>query len=208
MILSNTPSWYFLQYHQRYSLQYATHATHVSTSLTLPILAHHPRWHVTLACRLRNPRQHVNQTGTLLTLARHQSKHTTHASTPPTHARYPQHLHQYNQHAISRTPRYPIKLLKHFVFIFTVFAFQAFLSVFVEIWKTAIEKLNFFRENQSTVLKRQLFFQKQMSNFFRKRFFLEKTFLYILNLEKQFTKTQYLKILNERKSLIFESSRP
>ena len=42
-MLSNTPSWYFLQHHQLYSLYYATHATHVSTPPTLPILTHHPR---------------------------------------------------------------------------------------------------------------------------------------------------------------------
>ena len=101
-ILSNTSSWYFLQYHQRYSLQYATHSTHVSTSLTLPILAYHPRWHLTLARHLRNPRQHVNHTGTSLTLARYQSKHTTHASMPPTHVHHPRHLSQHEQHRISQ----------------------------------------------------------------------------------------------------------
>ena len=102
-ILSNTPSWYFLQYHQRYLLQYATHAAHISTSLTLPILALHPRWHVTLAGRLHNPRQHVNHNGTSLTLVCHQSKHTTNTSRPPTHARHPRHPRYHEQHAISQT---------------------------------------------------------------------------------------------------------
>ena len=36
-----------------------------------------------------------------------------------------------------------------------------------------------------------------MHNFFQKKLFFRKTILYILSLEKQFTKNQYLKILNE-----------
>ena len=179
MILSNTRSWYFLQYHQRYSLQYSTHATHVSTALTLPILADHPRWHVTLARHLRNPRQHVNHTGTSLTLARHQSKHTTHASTSPTHARHPRHPRQHKQHVISRTPGYPIKLLKHLVFIFTAFTSQAFLIIFIEVWKTTIEKLNFFREKQSALIKRRLFFSKTNAQFFLEKTFFQKKPSYI-----------------------------
>ena len=181
-ILSNTPSRYFLQYYQRFSLQYATHATHVSTSLTLPMLEHHPRWHVTLTLLLRNPCQHVNHIGTSLTLARHPSKHTTQASMPPTHAHHPRYARQHKQDAISRTPGYPIKLLKHLVFIFTAFTFQAFLSIFIELWKTAIEKLKFFRGTKSALLKRRLFFKNKCAIFFRKNFLLEKTILHILKL--------------------------
>ena len=33
------------------------------------------------------------------------------------------------------------------IFIFTTFTFQVFLSIFIEVWKTAIEKINFFRGN-------------------------------------------------------------
>ena len=171
-ILSNTPSWYFLQFHQRYSLQYATLAIHASTSLTLPMLAHHPRCHVTLARRLSNQCQHINHTCTSLTLARHHSKHTAHTSTPLTYARGQHYSRQHKQHAISGTPRYPTKLLKLLVFSFT-----ASLSTFVEVWKTAIEKLNFFfRENQSALLKIRPVFQKQMRIFFTKAFFQKKTF--------------------------------
>ena len=101
-ILFNTSSWYFLQYHQRYLFQYSTLSTHVSTSLTLPILTHHPRCYLTLARRLRNPRQHVNHTGTSLKLARHQSKHTIHASMPPTHVHHPRYPSQHEQHGISQ----------------------------------------------------------------------------------------------------------
>ena len=130
-----------------------------------------------------HPCQHVTHTGTLSTLARHQRKHTTHLSTPPTQARHPRHSRQHKQHVISQTPRYPIKLLKLLglkfqeeiqqflllIFIFTALNFQAFLSIFIEVWKTAIEKLNFFRGNWSALFKRQLFFQKQMRNSFRKK---------------------------------------
>ena len=133
-----------------------------------------------------HPCQHVTHTGTLSTLARHQRKHTTHLSTPPTQARHPRHSRQHKQHVISQTPRYPIKLLKLLglkfqeeiqqflllLFIFTAFNFQAFLSIFIEVWKTALEKLNCFRGNQPALFKRRLFFQKQMRNFFRKNCFL------------------------------------
>ena len=189
MILSNTPFWYFLQYHQRYSLQYASHANYVSTPSTLPTLVHHPchpRWHVTQACRPYNPRQHVTHTGASPMLARHRHKHITNFSTSPTQARHPRHLQQNKQHAIPQTTGFPIKLLKLLdlkfqeeiqqflllIFIFTAFTFQAFLSIFIEVWKTAIEKLNFFRGNQSALFKRRLFFQKQIRNIFRKNCFL------------------------------------
>ena len=120
-ILSNTPSRYLLQYHQSYSLQYVTHANHISTPLTLPSLVQypcHPRWHVTLACRPRNPRQHVAHAGTSPTLARYQRKHTTQVSTPPMQARYLRQSQQHKQHAIFRTSGYPIKLLKFLGFKF------------------------------------------------------------------------------------------
>ena len=96
-ILSNTPAWYFLQYHQCYSLQYASHAKHPST---LPTLVHHPfhpGWQVTLARHPHNPRQHVTHTDTSPTLAFRHRKHTTHVSMSPTQ---------------EKTPGYPIKLSK------------------------------------------------------------------------------------------------
>ena len=114
-ILPNTPSQYFLQYHQRYSLQYASYANQVSTPSTLPTLMRHPchpHWHATLSHDPHNPRQHVTLPVTSPTLARHQRKHTIHVSTPPSQAIYPPHSRQHKQHAISQTPGYPVKLLK------------------------------------------------------------------------------------------------
>ena len=93
---------YFLQYHQRYSLQCPTHA---STPTTLPMPP-------TLACQPRNPSQHATHASTLPTqahhphhplkhastlpapptLARQLRKHVTHASTPPTLARIARHF--------------------------------------------------------------------------------------------------------------------
>ena len=172
--------------HPRYCLTHhpgissnITNATHFSTPATPTTLAHrplYPRWCTT----------HATHASTSPTLARHQRKHTTHVSTPPTQARHPPHSLCHKQHVISQTPGYPIKLLKLLglkfqeeiqqflllIFIFTAFTFQAFLSIFIEVWKTAIEKLNFFRGNQSALFKRRLFCQKQMHNFFRKNCFL------------------------------------
>ena len=174
-----------------------TNATHFSTPATPTTLAHrplYPRWCTTHATHAgtspqhavhHNPRQHVTRTGSSPTPARHQRKHTTHVSTPPTQARHPRHSRQHKQHVISQTPGYPIKLLKLLglkfqeeiqqflllIFIFTAFTFQAFLSIFIEVWKTPVEKLNLFRGNQSALFKR-LLFQKQMRNFSRKNCFL------------------------------------
>ena len=157
-IRSNTPSWYFLQYHKRYSLQYATHATHISTLPTLAALPH----------------QHVTHADMSPTLTQHHHKHTTNSSRSPTqacHLRYPR---QHNQHAISQTPGHPVKDFKclsseiprgnlavfTFSFYFyTASTFQVFLSILIEVWKTAIEK---FRGNQSALFKTELFFQKQI----------------------------------------------
>ena len=126
-----------------------------------PTLAHHPHQHST------NTTHHSRQ-------------HASHASTPPTALTIAQiacHLSNYLG---------PIKLLKLFglkfqakiwqflllIFIFAVFTFQVFLSIFIKMWKTAIEKLYFFRGNQSALFKRRLFFQKQIRNIFRKNCFL------------------------------------
>ena len=188
--------------HPRYCLTHhpgissnITNATHFSTSATPTMLAHrpfYPRWcttHVTHAGTSPQNGAHITHASTSPALARHtrqHCKHTTHVSTPPTQARHPRHSRQHKQHVISQTPGYPIKLLKLLglkfqeeiqqflllIFIFTAFTFQAFLSIFIEVWKTAIEKLNFFRGNQSALFKRRLFFQKQMRNFFRKNCFL------------------------------------
>ena len=143
------------------------------------MLARHPSMPPTIT--------HASMSPTLArhTPARHQRKHTTHVSTPPTQARHRQHSRQHKQHAICQTPCYPIKLLKLLglkfqaeiqqflllIFIFTAFTFQAFLSIFIEVWKIAIEKLNFFRGNQSALFKRRPF-SKTMRNFFRKYCFL------------------------------------
>ena len=86
-IPSNTPSWNFLQYHQLYSLQYATDVLHVSTPSSFSTSAHHPRhlrWHVTLARRLRNPRQYVTHASMPPTQTLHPRQEASHASLPPT----------------------------------------------------------------------------------------------------------------------------
>ena len=185
--------------HPRYCLTHhpgiffnITNATHCSTPATPTTLAHHPlypRWcttHITNAGMSPQHATHIIHASTSPTLARHQCKHITHVSLPPTQAGHPRHSRQYKQHTISQTPEYPIKLLKLLglkfqeeiqqflllLFILTAFAFQAFLSIFIEVWKTATEKLNFIRGNQSVLFKRRLFFQKQMRYCFRKNCFL------------------------------------
>ena len=178
-----------------------TNATHFSTPAMPTTLAHRPlyshwctlhqpcdpHWHVTLARHSHNPRQHVTHTGMSPTLACHQRKHTTHVSKPPTQARQPRYIQPFlKQRVISQTPVYPIKFLKLLDLKFqealqiAVFTFNSyFYSLYFlgllkhihKVWKTAIEKRNVFRGNQSALFKRRLFCQKQLRNFFRKNCF-------------------------------------
>ena len=185
-----------------------TNATHFSTPATPTTVSHcplYPRWCTTHVTHAGTSPQHVTH---ITHASTPQRKHTTHVSTPPTQARHPRHSRQHKQHAISQTPGYPIKLLKLLglkfqeeiqqflllIFIFTAFTFQAFLSIFIEVWKTTIEKLNFFRGNQSALF--------IMWNFFRKNCFLI--------VSQQFTENELplISILNERRSFIFRSSHP
>ena len=144
-----------------------TNATHFSTPPTPPTLALRPLYP---HCRTT----HVTHADMSPTLTQHHHKHTTNSSRSPTqacHLRYPR-LH--NQHAISQTPGHPVKDFKclsseiprgnlavfTFSFYFyTASTFQVFLSILIEVWKTAIEK---FRGNQSALFKTELFFQKQI----------------------------------------------
>ena len=160
--------------HPRYGLTHhpgissnITNATHFSTPPTPPTLALRPLYP---HCRTT----HVTHADMSPTLTQHHHKHTTNSSRSPTqacHLRYPR---QHNQHAISQTPGHPVKDFKclsseiprgnlavfTFSFYFyTASTFQVFLSILIEVWKTAIEK---FRGNQSALFKTELFFQKQI----------------------------------------------
>ena len=138
MILSSTPSRYFLQYYQHYSLQYATRATQVSTPPTLATLAHHPRhphWYVihasTPPMQTHRPRQQTSHASTLLT-------------TPTLAQRACHFSNPWVSKQLSNSKR-KFKQFLHLVFIYTAaFTFQAFLSIFIKVGKTATEKLNFF----------------------------------------------------------------
>ena len=188
--------------HPRYCLTHdpgissnITNATHFRTPAMPTTLAHRPLYprrcttHATHAGTSPQHAVHINHASKSPTLARQPRLHAINANTPPTLARLPRkHVNHitHNSTNIFQTPEYSIKLLKLLglkfqeeiqqflllIFIFTAFTFQAFLSIFIEVWKTAIEKLNFFRGNQSALFKRRLFFQKQMRNFFRKICFL------------------------------------
>ena len=135
--------------------------THFSTSSTFAHRPLYPNWRTT----------------TSPMLARHQRNYTIHAIRPYTQAHQLQYPHQYKQHTN------PVKLLKLLTFkfqeeiqqflllvvIYTAFTFQAFLSIFMGVWKTATEKLNFFRGKYSAFFRRRLVFQKQMRIFFWKK---------------------------------------
>ena len=130
--------------HPRYCLTHhpgissnITNATPFSTPPIPPTLAHrslYPCWHTTHADTSPQHASYVTHASMSTTLVHHSRQHATKANTPPTLARHPRHPRQHKQyHAISRTPGYPIKLLKHLVFIFTAFTFQAFLRIFIEV---------------------------------------------------------------------------
>ena len=163
-MLSKTSSWYVLQYHQRYSLWYATYATHVSTPPTLLTLAHHPR----------HPHWHVTHGSTSPMLARRQRKLTIHSSRPPTQARYLRHPRQHKQHAISQTHGYPNNLLK-----LLVLKFQE--EIFLEETSRPYSKDDYFFINKCAIFQKKLFPIISVVS----------AILYILSLEKQFIKNQY-----------------
>ena len=200
-----------------------THHPGISSNITNATLFSTPSMPPTLAHRPLNPCSCTNNptpAGTSLQnaaypthastsprLARHQRKYKILASTPPMQAQHPLHPRQHKFHAIFQTPGYPIKLLKLLalkfqeeiqqflllVFSFTAFTFQAFLSIFIEVQKTAIEKLIFLEETSLPYLKDDYFF-KNKCIFFQKKLFpnisVALGILCILSLEKQFSKNQ------------------
>ena len=169
--------------HPRYCLTHhpgissnITNATHFSTPPNVSAPTLYPRWPTTHASNAGTSPKHatyVTHASASSTLVRHPRQHASNANTPITLACLPRHSRQQKQHIISQTPRYPIKLLNLLalkfqeeiqqflllVFIFTASTFQVFLSILIEVWKTAIEK---FRGNQSALFKTELFFQKQI----------------------------------------------
>ena len=161
--------------HPRYPRQHTTYFTHAGAP---------SRRHVFLARCALNPRQHVTLDGTSPTLARHQGKHTPHASSSPTEAHYPRKPRKHKQYVISQTPPYPIKLLKLLapkfqkkicqflllVLIFTTFTFQAFLSIFI---KLCHRKLS--QENYKLFSKDVYLFKNKCAIFLEKNCFLTRS---------------------------------
>ena len=168
-----------------------TSTIHFSTPDTPTTLVHHPlypSWCTTHGTHDGTSPQHAVHTSHASmssTLARYPHLHATNANTPPTLARLPRKHVTHNTHDSTnsalflKTPGYSIKLLKLsclqfqeeiqqfllFIFIFTTFTFQAFLSIFIEVWKTTIKILNFFRENQSALFIMWNFFRKNQQQF-------------------------------------------
>ena len=162
-----------------------------------------PRWHVTLARCPHNPCYHAINVNTPPMLARLPHKHAIHGT----------HDSPNSTSFIKLLAILGLKLQEQFLLlllVFTAFTFQALLSIFIKVQKTTIEKLNFFRGNQSALFKRRLFFQKEMRNFFRKNCFLTLvsfwSFYYTTIVYQN--ELPLLSILNERKSSIFRNSRP
>ena len=167
MIFSNTPSWYFLQYHQRYSLQYATyprqHTVHRHPSM------------------LPAPTRHITHASYSFILARHPRQHATNANTPPSLTSLPRKHVTHDTHANTNSTPF-LKLLGirlsfssfqlsnskrkfssfYFQFLLLQPLLQAFLNIFMEVWKTTIEKLVFL------IQKTTIFF-KSKCTFFKKR---------------------------------------
>ena len=134
-----------------------TNPTHFRTPPMLPTLAHHtlyPCWRNTHAGTSPWHPANVTHASMSPTLAHHPRQQATKANTPPTLAHLSRMHATHDTHASTNSTPF-LKLLG-----------------VLGIWKTVIEKLNFFRGNQSALLKRRLFFQKQKHNFFRKKLLL------------------------------------
>ena len=149
-------------HHPRYCLKHhpgifsnITNATHFRKSPMPPMLAHcslYPYWRTPQAGTSPQRAAYVTHASMSTTLAHHSRQQATKANTPPTLARLPRMRATHSTHTSTNSTPFLELTRKHLVFIFTAFTFQAFLSIFIEVWKTAIEKLNFFRRNQSALL--------------------------------------------------------
>ena len=175
-------------YHLRYGLTHhpgissnITNTTHFSKPPMRPTLAHLPlqphqrTTHVTYAGQ--DSRQHVTHADMSSTLARHQRKHNTHTSKPPAQTRYLQDPHSDKEHAISKTSGYPISSqipgenLAVFTFsyyLYNCLIFQTFLSIFIKVWKTDTEKLNFFQRKLVCIIQKTVLFSKTNAQYFKK----------------------------------------
>ena len=149
--------------HPRYCLTHILAFPPVSP--TLLTLAHRPHFTLTVApptssTLARNPRQHATNVNTLLTLVGLPRKHATYDTHVCTNSMpFLKLLGNILKLLVLRFQK-EIQQFLLLAIIFKDFTFQAFLSIFIEVSKTAIEKLNLFRGNQSALFKRRLFFQK------------------------------------------------
>ena len=145
------------------------HSRHCITILVFPPIS--PTLH-NLVCHPRDPRQNTAKPPTSPTLVCKPRQHCTNANTSPTLAGLPRKHATYGTHVSTKSMSF-LKLLSIqlalkfqekiqqfllFVFIYIVFNFQAFLSNFVEVWKSAIKKIKLFRGNQSVLFKCAIFF--------------------------------------------------
>ena len=167
------------------------HPRHCITILVFPPIS--PTLH-NLVCHPRHPRQNTAKPPTSPTLACKPRQHCTNANTSPTLAGLTSKHATYGTQASTKSMPYPklldIQLALKFqekiqqflllVFIYIVFNFQAFLSNFIEVWKSAIEKLNFFEETSLPYSNAQFFFQKNLFP----NISVASAILYILTLEK------------------------
>ena len=127
---------YCLTHHPGISSNF-TNATHFSTPPMTPTLTHrslYPYWRTNHAGTSPQHAAYITHASMATTLAHHSRQHVTKQTHHPrqhaSHACAPSTIPTLVQ--IARTHGYPIKLLKHLVFIFTVFTFQAFLSIFIQ----------------------------------------------------------------------------
>ena len=145
-----------------------TYATYFSTAPTPPSLAHRPlqsHWRTT----------HVTYAGMCSTLACHQHKHTTHASRPPTQARYLRHRGQHKEHAISQTPGYPVSSqiprenLAVFTFSFYLYNSLYFLGLLKYIHKNlenCHRKMKLFQRKLVCIIQTKTIFSKTNAQFY------------------------------------------
>ena len=170
--LSNTPSQYFLQYHQRFSLYYAIHATHVNTLPTLPTLAHHPR----------HPCWHVTHASTPSTLACHLHQCATNANTPPTLAGLPDKHTTYDTKVSTISMPFlkllGIQLALKFQEVFSSFYFQfLFLQpllfvpsfYFYRNLQNCHTKIKLFQRKLICLIQKTTIFSKIIAQIFQKR---------------------------------------
>ena len=175
-------------HHPRYGLTHhpsissnITNTTHFSKPPMRPTLAHLPlQPHSALPS---SPTLVTTHASTSPTLACHPRQHATNANITPTLANLPRKHTTCKSHILTNSMpflkplgiqlalKFQEKIQQFLLLVIvytTAFIFQTFLSIFIKVWKTDTEKLNFFQRKLVCIIQKTAIFSKTNAQYFKK----------------------------------------